>query len=267
MERLTTLDAGFLRRGCGPARLHRRTAVMAGPAPDRSTMRTFVQRVAACPRFGQRLRLHPLGLSAPEWVEHPNFGVMAHHVRRTALPPGDDDALYRLVADVMAMRLDRDRPLWGDLGHRRLADNRWAMTKVHHCMADGIAATHMFTSLCDDGVDELRSPWAARQARPASPGTLTEANPVKLVVRLLARHHYHRPLPRSVRHTALPIAIDLARPASSSTLTGPSACAGTAALVSPMRRHCAGVRSSDVTINDVALAAIAEVTRNTMLRR
>jgi hypothetical protein len=33
-----------------------------------------------------------------------------------------------------------------------LADNRWAiLTKIHHCIADGIAAAHVLASLFDDG--------------------------------------------------------------------------------------------------------------------
>jgi hypothetical protein len=38
---------------------------------------------------------------------------VGYHFRRTAVPaPGDDEALRRLVARIMAQRLDRDRPLW-----------------------------------------------------------------------------------------------------------------------------------------------------------
>ncbi|MFN8041830.1 MAG: wax ester/triacylglycerol synthase family O-acyltransferase [Mycobacterium sp.] len=276
MERLTTLDAGFLHAEDADRHVSLAIgglAVMAGPAPDHeSTMRTFVQRVAACPRFGQRLRLHPLGLSAPEWVEHPNFDV-AHHVRRTALPaPGDDDALYRLVADVMAMRLDRDRPLWEIWVIEGLADNRWAMlTKVHHCMADGIAATHMFTGLCDDGVDEsfAHRIRAARQAKASEPRDVSfEANPVKLVVRLW--HDTTTIAAAAVRaaHGVTDLAIDLARPASSSTLTGPVSSLrryrGARVPMSDIAQVC---EKFDVTINDVALAAIAESYRDTMLRR
>lgn len=69
--------------------------------------------------------------------------------------PGDDRELFQLAADVISRRLDRDRPLWEIWIIEGLSDNRWAMlTKIHHCMADGIAATHMLAGLCDDGIGE-----------------------------------------------------------------------------------------------------------------
>ena len=104
------------------------------------------------PRFRQVLRTQPLDLGAPQWVDDPNVDI-SHHVRRAALPrPGDDAALFRWVAEVMERRLDRDRPLWECWIVDRLQHNRWAiLMKIHHCIADGIAATYMLARLCDDG--------------------------------------------------------------------------------------------------------------------
>ena len=79
---------------------------------------------------------------------------LAHHVRRIALPsPGDDQELFRLVAEVMSRRLDRSRPLWEIWVIEGLTDDRWGMLmKVHHCIADGIATAHMLGGLCDGGI-------------------------------------------------------------------------------------------------------------------
>ena len=159
MEHLTTLDAGFLYAEDADRHVSLAIgglAVIEGPIPGHDAlMSTFAQRVGACPRFGQRLRLHPFDLGAPEWVDDPDFDL-ARHVRRIALPkPGDDRELFRLPADVVSRRLDRDRPLWEIWVIEGLSDNRWAMlTKIHHCMADGIAATHMLAGLCDDGISD-----------------------------------------------------------------------------------------------------------------
>lgn len=99
------------------------------------------------------MRLHPLDLAAPEWVQDPHFDL-GRHVRRVALPqPGNDRELFGLIADVMARRLDRDRPLWEIWVIEGLAGGKWAiLTKLHHCMADGIAATHILTALFDDDI-------------------------------------------------------------------------------------------------------------------
>ena len=112
----------------------------------------LAERILSVPRFKQVLRTQPLDLGAPRWVDDTNLDI-SHHVRRAALPrPGDDTALFRWVAEVMERRLDRDRPLWECWIVDGLPYNRWAiLMKVHHCIADGIAATHMLARLCDNG--------------------------------------------------------------------------------------------------------------------
>ena len=60
----------------------------------------IAERILAVPRFRQVLNTHLFDLGAPEWIEDPNLDL-CHHVHRAALPhPGDDEALFRLVADV-----------------------------------------------------------------------------------------------------------------------------------------------------------------------
>ena len=97
------------------------------------------------------LRTQPFDVGAPQWVDDPEFDL-GRHVRRVAVPrPGDDNELFRVVADVLERRLDRDRPLWECWVIEGLKGNRWAiLMKVHHCMADGISATRMLSRLCDD---------------------------------------------------------------------------------------------------------------------
>ena len=116
MEHLTTLDAGFLEAEDS----HRHVSlavggvsVVEGPIPDYDSLVSGIaERILAVPRFRQVLRVHPLDLGAPEWVDNPNIDL-AHHIHRAALPhPGDDEALFRFIADAMEPRLDRDRPLW-----------------------------------------------------------------------------------------------------------------------------------------------------------
>src|ERR1700758_4911169 len=66
---------------------------------------------------------------------------------------GDDTALFRWAAEVMGRRLDRDRPLWECWIVDGVTNNRWAiMMKIHHAIADRIAATHILAGLSDNGV-------------------------------------------------------------------------------------------------------------------
>ena len=196
-----------------------------------------------------------------------------HHVRRAALPrPGDDAALYRWVAEVMERRLDRDRPLWECWIVDGLAHNRWAiLMKVHHCIADGIAATHLLARLCDDGGGGTFA-TAIRAARePARGGLRLPAltlNPIDWIAGAWRTSLGVTTTAARALQGAAEIAGGLLRPAASSSLTGP---------VTTMRRYATAEVSLDdvaricdrfdVTINDVALAAITDSYRTMLIRR
>lgn len=275
VEQLNALDAGFLQVEDADRHVSLAIgglAILEGPLPDHEAlMSTFGQRIAFCPRFAQRLKRRPLDLGAPQWVEDPRFDL-AHHVRRVAAPhPGDEAALSGLVADIMAWRLDRDRPLWEVWVIEGLVDNRWAiLTKIHHCIADGIAATHMLVGLCDDGIgDSVVS--HLRTVKPPMPDGLLASthtlNPVKLAGALWNSSMMMADGAVRVARGAAELAAGLARPAPSSKLNGP---------LSSLRRYStARVSMHDidairqhfgVTVNDVALAAITESYRDMLLR-
>jgi diacylglycerol O-acyltransferase / wax synthase len=107
-------------------------------------------RLPLVPRYRQKLRAVPLRLGRPVWVDDPNFDLR-YHVRRTALPaPGGDKELSQLMARVMAQRLDRDYPLWEYWVVEGLAEGRWGLiSKVHHCMVDGISGTDLYRVIFD----------------------------------------------------------------------------------------------------------------------
>ena len=102
------------------------------------------------PRYRQKLRTIPFRLGPPVWVDDPHFDLR-YHVRQTALPaPGGDQQLSRLMGRVMAQRLDRDYPLWEYWLVEGLAQGRWALiSKVHHCMVDGVSGTDLYRVIFD----------------------------------------------------------------------------------------------------------------------
>ncbi|CAM2804013.1 wax ester/triacylglycerol synthase family O-acyltransferase [Mycobacterium intermedium] len=272
MDHLTTLDAGFLKAEDADSRVSLAIgglAVIEGPAPRQDALvSVLAERIRACPRFGQRLKLHPFDLGAPEWVDDPDFEI-ERHVRRVALPqPGNDHELYRVIADVMARRLDRDRPLWEVWVIEGLTDERWAiLTKIHHCMADGIAATHVLAGLCDDGMSGMNRDGYVHQIHAARESTQSDSDSLSLWTALWN-------LPASIASGVLrtaqgagQIAAGLLSPVGS-PLTG---------HLSDLRRY-SGARvpladielicqTFDVTLNDVALTAITESYRNVLLAR
>jgi diacylglycerol O-acyltransferase len=270
---LSTLDAGFLQMEDADPRVSLAiggVAVLDGPPPDFDELvSTIGERCLADDRTTLVLHRHPLDLAAPEWVKDPEFDLN-HHVRRAALTgDGDDDALYAEIAAIMERRLDRQRPLWECWFIEGLAGDRWALlVKVHHALADGIAATTLLSSLADDpDVASFAADIAGSRGAPPVRGRLT-LNPVALAGdSVRAAVGIARAAVR-IAAGAAEVATGILRPAAQSPLTGP---------VSDMRRYSATtVARRDievvcdafgVTLNDVALAAVADSYRAALMRR
>jgi WS/DGAT/MGAT family acyltransferase len=153
-DRLTALDNSFLILERPNAYMHVASTLIfeAGPLrqPDGGVDAEAVKRLTASalhriPRYRQKLAWAPI-LGHPYWVDDPNFNI-DYHIRHTSLPrPGTEEQLKRLSGRIMQQHLDRQRPLWEMWVVEGLEGDRFAViSKVHHCMIDGIS-----------GVDILR---------------------------------------------------------------------------------------------------------------
>ncbi|MCV7354836.1 wax ester/triacylglycerol synthase family O-acyltransferase [Mycolicibacterium fluoranthenivorans] len=267
---LNALEAGFLQAEDADGHTSLAlgaVALLSGPAPSHDHLLTVLaERAARVPRCHEVLRETQMDLVAPRWVEDEGFDI-AHHVRRVAVTaPGDDAALFAVVAQVMERRLDRSRPLWECWVIDGLAGDRWAMLiKIHHCVADGVAATAMLEELCDDWA---RTAPAADTSEPTTkPSGNWTMNPVgwmQSAWRMSAR------APRAalrVASGATELATALLE-VSPKSFTGPLSDLRTysAAKVQLDDVRMIGERLG-VTVNDVALAAITDSFRSAMLRR
>lgn len=114
----------------------------------------YAQRlVARFPRYQQRVVESRLPLRPPRWEDDPDF-ALEHHIHHIALPaPGDQSALQDLVGDLMTMPLDRNRPLWHVYVVDDFGEGAAIITRMHHCIADGIALVRVMLSLTDPGPD------------------------------------------------------------------------------------------------------------------
>jgi WS/DGAT/MGAT family acyltransferase len=148
-------------------------AVFEGPAPSyEEFLRAIAGRLPLVPLYRRKLRTVPFRLGPPVWVEDPNFDLR-YHIRQVALPaPGGDEQLGELMARVMAQRLDRDYPLWEYWLAEGLGEGRWALiSKVHHCMVDGVSGTDLYRVIFDAS-PEPPPPAADGWAAPAEPSAL-----------------------------------------------------------------------------------------------
>ena len=127
-------------------------SIFEGPAPAFTELSAMVgSKLHHTPRYRQKVRFVPFGISEPVWVDDRYFDL-SYHLRHTAVPaPGSESQLRGMAARVFSQHLDRARPLWEIWMVEGLSEGRWALlSKVHHCMVDGVAATDLMSVMFDD---------------------------------------------------------------------------------------------------------------------
>ena len=116
---------------------------------ERSREVLRVRLVERFPHFHQRVVEPRLGIGVPSWEEDPNFDL-DRHIHHIALPaPGDKAALEKLVSDLMVTPLDRSKPLWDAYLVDGYGSGMAMISRIHHCIADGIALSRVLFSLTD----------------------------------------------------------------------------------------------------------------------
>lgn len=284
MELLNSLDASFVDaedQDQNASFAIASIAIFEGPAPSHEEfLSAIAARLPLVPLYRRKLRKVPLNLGPPVWVEDPNFDL-SYHVRQTALPaPGGDEELRRLMARVMTQRLDRDFPLWEYWLVQGLDQGRWALiSKVHHCMVDGVSGTDLYRVVFDVSPDVPAPPAVDTTPVPSEPSDLQLAARATLNAALLplqevgALQHALATPGLSVRRAAgalrgMAKMAGALRPAAESSLSGP---------IGRQRRYTwARASLDDVkaikgqlggTVNDVFLAAISSGYRALLLAR
>jgi diacylglycerol O-acyltransferase / wax synthase len=181
MDWMSPMDASFLHIENDVTPMHiGGVSIFEGPPPPFERVREMVEgKLASVPRYRQKVRFVPLGAGSPVWVNDPHFSL-DYHVRHTAIPPpGTEEQLRKMAARVFSQHLDRARPLWELWMVEGLDDGRWALlSKVHHCMVDGVAATDLMSVMfSDSGEHPAVDPWA--------PGP--EPTGIEVLIRTVAR--------------------------------------------------------------------------------
>jgi diacylglycerol O-acyltransferase len=270
MEWMSSIDSSFLHIENDVTPMHiGGVSLFEGPPPPFADLKEMVAgKLDLVPRYRQKVRFMPLGAGVPAWVDDPHFSL-DYHVRHTAVPrPGSEQQLRQMAARIFSQHLDRNKPLWEMWSVEGLADGRWALlSKVHHCMVDGVAATDLMSVMFSDETGGGPSGRPRKFSPPPEPSS----------VELLARTIAHKVSPagqaqslrraitapgetlKTVAETARAAvaASSRMRPVASSSLTGP---------IGPHRRWSwADVRLTDVktvrsalggTVNDVVLTII-----------
>jgi diacylglycerol O-acyltransferase / wax synthase len=273
MEWMSPIDSSFLHIENATTPMHiGGVSIFAGPPPPIADVRAMVAgKLALVPRYRQKVRFVPLAAGPPIWVDDPHFSL-DYHLRHTAVPPpGSEAQLRQMAARVFSQALDRDKPLWELWMVEGLGDGRWALlSKVHHCMVDGVAATDLMSVMFSDETApaDASSELGGRDWSPAPEPSALDVL-VRTAVRRTSPAGQLEALQRALRapretirgiaevaRAAIAASSSL-RPVSASSLNGP---------IGPHRRWSwASVRLSDVkivraalggTVNDVVLTLI-----------
>jgi WS/DGAT/MGAT family acyltransferase len=278
---MSPLDASFLHVEDAVSPMHiGSVAIFEGPSPTYEEFETMVSaKLPAVPRYRQKVRFVPLQLGRPLWVDDPHFNL-GYHLRHTALAsPGGDRELRNLVGRVMAQHLDRHRPLWEMWMVEGVDQGHWALvSKVHHCMVDGVSGTDLLAVVLDaepEPARPLADPWEpehepgnARLVRDALIDLV--ASPYEQLRAARASLRPQRQMLRSLGETArgLRAWTGVVRPTQVSSLNGPIGphrrwdwARTTLADVKTVRRALGG------TVNDVVLTVLTRGFRDLLLSR
>jgi WS/DGAT/MGAT family acyltransferase len=124
------------------------------------------QRLLIFDRFRQRV-VDSGG--AQHWQDDPYFTLNAH-LHRIALPaPHDQAALQDLVSTLMSTPLDHTKSPWQFHLIEQYGTGCVLLTRLHHCIADGIALMGVLLSLTDPTADPPAPGSGAEPARNGHP--------------------------------------------------------------------------------------------------
>src|SRR5258708_13225706 len=118
MDRMSPLDASFIAIEDDNNPMHiGNVATFEGPPPKYGdVVRMVAGKLNQVPRYRQKVKLVPLQLGRPIWVDDPHFQIL-YHIRHTAVPaPGSDEQLRNLAGRGFAPNPRPRQPLREDAG-------------------------------------------------------------------------------------------------------------------------------------------------------
>src|SRR5215213_3020234 len=176
-ERLSSVDTAWLRME-DPTNLMMVTGLLVfdQPLSFARLQQTIEQRLLSFDRFHQRV-VNASG--TPHWQADPHFTISAH-LHRVALPaPHDQAALQELVSTLMSTPLDLSKSPWQFHLIEAYGAGCVLLTRLHHCIADGIALMRVLLSLADPTAEPpmpAADPTPARDSRAPSAEPIAAAN-------------------------------------------------------------------------------------------
>lgn len=110
----------------------------------------FVEsKLPLIPRYRQRVVSPPFNIGLPVWEYDPKFDIR-NHVRQIRLEHGTEAEFKAVAGKILSRMMDRERPLWDfTLVQGLKGGNTGIVTRMHHCLADGLAGVGLLNVLMD----------------------------------------------------------------------------------------------------------------------
>ncbi len=281
MRRMEGVDAGYLYMETRSMHMH--TLKIAIIEPDEPfTHQRFAEelvgRLNRLPPLQSRILPVPGALNHPLWIRDREIDLARHIVPHRLSAPGGMAELEELIGEIAGTPLDRSVPLWEMHVCEGMPDGRIAVVvKMHHALADGVAANALLGNVTDDGSlgDALPEPGPT----PALEATPSRWVQVRLALVDAARQSFTLPalLWRTARAVAAVVrhrrasdvdvprpVLDVPRTSLNGSLTPRRSFATCTLPLDELKQ----VRAAfDVTLNDVVLAVVSGALRRWMAER
>lgn len=202
MKRLSGWDAVLLYSETPNVHMHTLKIAVIELDPDRRDFdidafrRVIHSRLYKLEPFCYQLVDIPLKMHHPMWRENCDVDL-TYHIRPWRLPaPGGRRELDEAIGEIASTPLDRSHPLWEMYFVEGLANHRIAVVgKIHHALADGVAAANLLAR----GMDLQPGPQRDSRAYTPDPAPSTG----ELVRSAFADHVRHiGRIPRTIGYTA-----------------------------------------------------------------
>lgn len=254
--------------------------VLGDPVPTARVRRLIEERLLRFDRFRQRIVPPVAGIGPPSWEDDPDFSLDHHFVEARLDEPGDEAALQTFVSRLVSRPLPPGRPLWQYHFLPEFQGGSALVTRIHHCVADGLALVRVLLAHAD-GAPEIPMPSRREDELPLGsvPAVLAREAAAELAVlgrgarealRLATDPaRLGRSGAEAARHLGALLRLLLLPPDPATALKGPLALEKKVAWSRPFRLEdfkSIG-RVTGATVNDVLMAALAGSLRRYLLGR
>jgi WS/DGAT/MGAT family acyltransferase len=160
-QRLSAQDASFLYMERKESALHIGSiGVFEGQISYDQFVNNIRAKLHLIPRYQQIATPAPFNLGHPTWEWDQDFDL-SRHIFQVTLEGATDEELYEKAAELFAPMLDRDKPLWEIYVINGLPGDRSALvSKVHHCLVDGVSGIELLMIMLDVSADPPPPPPA-----------------------------------------------------------------------------------------------------------